>query len=114
MSFILCSKASRSLPKSIRSSILARYVDSYFVIADDLFTCDTARIESETMWFRIMDDYFDRLISYRISMTMADEMLSQGIILPEDHRRIDEIMTEKYGLSLCELCPEKPFIMPEK
>lgn len=45
-----------------------------------------------------MSDYYDRVISYRASMSMFHEMLEQGIISKDDYREISKMLTEKYQL----------------
>lgn len=49
------------------------------------------------------DNYRNRLESYLASMLQAKQMLSMGILTPEDYAAIDTIMNEKYGISSCSL-----------
>ena len=49
------------------------------------------------------DAYRERLESYLASMLQAKQMLSMGILTPEDYATIDTIMAEKYGISSCSL-----------
>ena len=49
------------------------------------------------------DDYRSRLEQYLSSMIQAKQMLSQGIISPQDYAGIDTIIAEKYGLESCNL-----------
>ena len=47
--------------------------------------------------------YRERLEQYLASMLQAKQMLSMGILTPEDYAKIDIIMAEKYGISSCSL-----------
>lgn len=49
------------------------------------------------------DDYRERLEQYLASTLQAKQMLSMGILTPEDYAMIDTIMAEKYGISSCSL-----------
>ena len=49
------------------------------------------------------DNYRNRLESYLASMLQAKQMMSMGILTPEDYAAIDTIMNEKYGISSCSL-----------
>lgn len=49
------------------------------------------------------DAYRERLEQYLASMLQAKQMLSMGILTPEDYAKIDTIMAEKYGISSCSL-----------
>lgn len=49
------------------------------------------------------DSYRERLEQYLASMLQAKQMLSMGILTPEDYATIDTIMAEKYGISSCSL-----------
>lgn len=40
------------------------------------------------------------LMSYRLAMGMADEMLSKGIISESEHSKIELRMCEKYGIKI--------------
>ena len=51
-----------------------------------------------------MDMSFDeRLTAYRVAMSLAAGMLHRGIISSRDYERIDDLMAEKYGFSLCSI-----------
>lgn len=43
-------------------------------------------------------EFRDRLTKYRAAMTLALEMLKQGLISDEEYSIIDTIMTKKYGI----------------
>lgn len=45
-------------------------------------------------------DFTDRLAAYQTAMSLARDMLRQGIISQSDYAEIDTIMTKKYDLSL--------------
>ncbi len=47
-----------------------------------------------------MMDFTDCLAAYQAAMSLARDMLRQGIISEGDYAEIDTIMTKKYGLSL--------------
>ena len=47
-----------------------------------------------------MMDFANRLAAYQAAMSLARDMLRQGIISEGDYAEIDTIMTKKYGLSL--------------
>lgn len=49
------------------------------------------------------DAYRERLAQYLAAMLQAKQMLSMGILTPEDYATIDTIMAEKYGISSCSL-----------
>lgn len=42
-----------------------------------------------------------RIANYRAAMSLANEMLENGIISAEEYEKIDTIMAKKYGLSSC-------------
>lgn len=44
-------------------------------------------------------EYKASLLSYRTAMSLAKGMLSREIISEEEYRKIDKIMTKKYGVS---------------
>jgi len=46
-----------------------------------------------------MNDLNERILAYQIAMSLARSMLAKGIITEEEDRKIDTIMTKKYGLS---------------
>ena len=47
--------------------------------------------------------YRARLESYLASMLQAKQMLSMGIITPDDYTIIDTIIADKYEISVCSL-----------
>lgn len=47
-----------------------------------------------------------RIANYRVAMSLANEMLENGIISSEEYAKIDTIMTKKYGLSSCTIFRE--------
>ena len=47
-----------------------------------------------------------RIANYRAAMSLANEMLENGIISSEEYAKIDTIMTNKYGLSSCTIFRE--------
>ena len=51
-----------------------------------------------------------RLINYRAAMSLAFEMLSEGIINEKDYDHIDRIIAKKYGLSLDSIWCRLPLI----
>lgn len=55
-------------------------------------------------------EYRDRLLAYRTSMSLAAEMLSEGILTAKEYDQIDRIIAKKYGLSLGSLYCRKPLI----
>jgi len=56
--------------------------------------------QRERQKVRSMDEYIQRVIRYRIAMSLARSMLSKGIITPDEYAKIDTIMTKKAGVSL--------------
>lgn len=58
-------------------------------------------------------DYRNALVSYRVSMSLAEDMLLQGIISEKDYSKIDRIIAKKYGLSLDSICCRNPLISGE-
>ena len=57
-------------------------------------------------------EYRRRLLNYRSSMSLAQEMLSEGIILEKEYAVIDRIIANRYGLSLGSICCRNPLIDP--
>lgn len=55
-------------------------------------------------------EYRDRLLAYRTSMSLAAEMLSEGILTEKEYDKIDRIIAKKYSLSLGSLYCRKPLI----
>jgi hypothetical protein len=49
---------------------------------------------------RAMDNYSERIIAFRLAMSMANTMLKRGIISNYDYKKIQQVMAEKYGISL--------------
>ena len=47
-----------------------------------------------------MDEYSERIASYRLAMSMAETMRKRGIISDRDYTIIRTLMAEKYGISL--------------
>lgn len=47
-----------------------------------------------------MDDYRQRLLSYQTTMSLIRTMLSDGLISEDEYRKIDTIMSKRYGVSL--------------
>lgn len=47
-----------------------------------------------------------RIVNYRAAMSLANEMLENGIISSEEYAKIDTIMAKKYGLSSCTIFRE--------
>ena len=47
-----------------------------------------------------MDEYRNNLMCYQATMAVVQSMLNQGIIDKGEYRKIDTIMTKKYGVSL--------------
>ncbi len=47
-----------------------------------------------------MDDYQERIVSYRLSLGMAQSMLKRGIISEKDYEEIRRFLAGKYGIDL--------------
>ena len=47
-----------------------------------------------------MDEYRNNLMCYQATMAVVQSMLNQGIIDQGEYRKIDTIMTKRYGVSL--------------
>ncbi len=62
---------------------------------------------------RLQDDYKTRLLSYRTTMSLATEMLFQGIITAKDYNQIDRIIAKSRGLNLCSICCRDPLLLRE-
>ena len=62
----------------------------------------------ERLWVNLMDDYLQRIVRYRIAMSMAKSMLNKGIITEEEYAKIDTIMTKNAELSLDTIFSEIP------
>ena len=50
-----------------------------------------------------MDELYQRLTAYQTAMTLARNMLQQGIINEDDYRKIDTIIAKKHGVSSCSI-----------
>lgn len=46
-----------------------------------------------------MDEYLQKVMAYQFAMSLARNMLSQGIISEEEYHKIDTIMTKKHGIT---------------
>ena len=62
----------------------------------------------ERLRVSLMDDYLQRIVRYRIAMSMAKSMLNKGIITEEEYAKIDTIMTKNAELSLYTIFSEIP------
>ena len=62
----------------------------------------------ERLRVSLMDDYLQRIVRYRIAMSMAKSMLNKGIITEEEYAKIDTIMTKHAELSLDTIFSEIP------
>ena len=62
-----------------------------------------SQIASEGSVDVMNDAYRARLEQYLAAMLQAKQMLSMGILTPEDYATIDTIMVEKYRISSCSL-----------
>jgi len=47
---------------------------------------------------RKMENY-QNVLMYKVAMSMADDMLKKGIITPEEHRKIEQKMCEKFSIN---------------
>lgn len=56
-------------------------------------------------------EYRERLLSYRAAMSLATEMLNEGILTPKEYAEIDRIIANRYGLSLGSICCRNPLII---
>ena len=50
-----------------------------------------------------MDDLHERLTAYQTAMSLARNMLRQGIISEDDYRKIYTIIAKKHGVSSCSI-----------
>ena len=50
-----------------------------------------------------MDELYQRLTAYQTTMSLARNMLRQGIISEDDYRKIDTIIAKKHGVSSCSI-----------
>lgn len=55
----------------------------------------------------MMPDYRSQLERYLAAMFQAKQMLSMGILTPEDYAKIDTKMAEKYDISSCSIYRQK-------
>ena len=62
----------------------------------------------ERLRVNLVDDYLQRIVRYRIAMSMAKSMLNKGIITEEEYAKIDTIMTKNAELSLDTIFSEIP------
>ena len=51
-------------------------------------------------------DLYDKVISYRISMSVIKSMLKSNIITAQDYSEIDTIIARENGLSSCSIFGE--------
>ena len=49
---------------------------------------------------RTMESYNERITAFRLAMNMANTMLKRGDISNDDFKKIQQVMAEKYGISL--------------
>ena len=54
------------------------------------------------------DEIYNRKLSYRNAMALAQEMLDNGIINEKDYAEIDTIMAERYALTSSTIFFRKP------
>lgn len=47
--------------------------------------------------------FFDNLMNYRLAVSMAESMASQGIISQEEYDKLRTIIADKFGLSSCSI-----------
>ena len=50
-----------------------------------------------------MDELYQRLTAYQTAMSLARNMLRQGIISEDDYRKIDTIIAKNYRVSSCSI-----------
>ena len=50
-----------------------------------------------------MDDFRERLTAYQTAMSLARNMLRQGIISEDDYRKIDTIIANTHAVSSCSI-----------
>lgn len=51
------------------------------------------------------------MVSYRMAMSLAEEMLVQGLITAREYDKIDRMIAQDRGLSLCSISCRKPLII---
>lgn len=56
------------------------------------------------------NQYIDKIYKYKSAMAQAKLMLKTNIITEKEYVKIDTMMCEKYGLSLCSLYRENDLI----
>lgn len=47
--------------------------------------------------------FFDNLMNYRLAVSMAESMASQGIISREEYHKLRNIIANKFELSSCSI-----------
>jgi len=47
-----------------------------------------------------MESYSERITAFRLAMNIANTMLKRGVISNDDFKKIQQVMAEKYGISL--------------
>lgn len=50
-----------------------------------------------------MADLQERLLSYRMTMAVVRDMLSEGIITVDEFETVERMLLEKYGFSSCSI-----------
>ena len=50
-----------------------------------------------------MNDIRQKIMSYELSMYAARSMLKRGLISKEEYVKIDTIIAQKHGVSLCSI-----------
>lgn len=46
---------------------------------------------------------FHKIIAYKASISLMRDMLSKGLISEGEYAKIDTMLAQKYGLSLCSI-----------
>lgn len=57
----------------------------------------------EVRGIKMNNDYLNRVFKYKTFMSIAGDMLKQGIISKDEYVKIDTIMLKKYGISSCSI-----------
>lgn len=60
-----------------------------------------------------MNDIRQRIVDYEQSMYTARSMLKRGLISKEEYVKIDTIIAQKYGVSLCSIFRKIPCRLSE-
>lgn len=55
-------------------------------------------------------ELFERELNYRVAMSIAKSMRSEGLIPEDEYKAIDTIMRDKYRPILSGLCPDNRLI----